>query len=249
MRLGAAAHLLPDIAQEDAMPRSLFDSLLSSARDLTQGQGSADLARRAKDGWNSQSALTKGAIAGGLLGLLLSGNGRRLVRTGAKVGGAALIGGLAYKAWQDWQAGKVAGAGADSADPGEMPDSSFLPPDAAGADDLAHRLLQAMIAAAKADGQITPEERARIHDALPQLGLGAEAQALVEAELDRPLDLGAVAALALTREQGAEIYAASLLAINPEGAAEKGYLALLAARLGLDPGLVDHLNARARALA
>ena len=45
-----------------------------------------------------------------------------------------------------------------------------------------------------------------------------------------------------------EIYAASLLAIDPDGAAEQGYLALLAARLHLDPGLVDHLHARARTL-
>lgn len=230
------------------MPKSLFDQLLSSARDLTKGQGASDVARKAKDGWNSQSALTKGAIAGGLLGILLSKNARRMVGTGAKVGGAALIGGLAYKAWQDWQAGKAAGA-AGPADDLPEPDAAFLPQDAAAADDLSHRLLQAMIAAAKADGQVTAEERARIADALPQLGLGAEARAIVAAELDTPLDIGAVAALATSKEQAAEIYAASLLAIDPDGAAEKGYLAMLSARLGLDPGLVEHLNARARALA
>ena len=105
-----------------------------------------------------------------------------------------------------------------------------------------------MIAAAKADGQITPAERARIADTLPQLGLGPEAQELIAAELDTPLDIGAVAALAHGEEQAAEIYAASLLAIDPDGAAEKGYLAMLAARLRLDPGLVEHLNARARTL-
>ena len=45
-----------------------------------------------------------------------------------------------------------------------------------------------------------------------------------------------------------EIYAASLLVVDPEAPAEKGYLAMLAARLGLDPGLVAHLHARAEAL-
>ena len=39
------------------------------------------------------------------------------------------------------------------------------------------------------------------------------------------------------------VYAASLLAVDPEGAAEKGYLAMLAARLHLDAGLVAHLHA------
>ena len=71
---------------------------------------------------------------------------------------------------------------------------------------------------------------------------------MLTAELDTPLDIGAVAGLAQDEAQAAEIYAASLLAIDPDGAAEKGYLAMLAARLNLAPGLVDHLNARARAL-
>ncbi len=71
---------------------------------------------------------------------------------------------------------------------------------------------------------------------------------MITAELDTPLDIAAIAALAQCEEQATEIYAASLLAIDPDGAAEQGYLALLAARLQLDPGLVDHLHARARTL-
>lgn len=228
------------------MAKSFFDSLLGGVKDLTGGQGASDLAGKAKTAWGNQSTLTKGAIAGGLLGVLLSGNARRLVGTGVKVGGAALIGGLAYKAYEDWKNGKTA-----SDEPMALPEpsDSFLPTDSAASEDLSHRLLQAMIAAAKADGQVTPEERAKIIDALPQLGLGDDAQALIADELAAPLDIGAVAALATGEEQAAEIYAASLLAINPDGAAEKGYLAMLAARLKLDAGLVDHLHARARALA
>lgn len=232
------------------MVKSLLDSLLGGVKDLTAGQSAGDLAGKARNAWDGQSTMTKGAIAGGLLAVLLSGNARRLVGTGVKVGGAALIGGLAYKAYEDWKSGKSA---AQTAGDGPValpqPDESFLPSDQLGAESLSQRLLQAMVAAAKADGQVTAEERARIADALPQLGLGADAQAMLAAELDAPLDIGAVAALAESEAQAAEIYAASLLAIDPDGAAEKGYLAMLAARLNLDPGLVDHLNARARALA
>ena len=79
------------------MVKSFLETLLDGAKNLTGGQGAADIADKAKDTWNSQSTLTKGAIAGGLLGVLLSGNARRLVGTGVKVGGAALVGGLAYK--------------------------------------------------------------------------------------------------------------------------------------------------------
>ena len=160
-----------------------------------------------------------------------------------------MIGGLAFKAYEDWKAGKSAGAASEGPLVLPEPSNAFLPTDPAAANDLSQRLLQAMIAAAKADGQVTPAERARIADALPQLGLGAAAQDILAAELDAPLDLGKIAALAGSEAEAAEIYAASLLAIDPDGAAEKGYLAMLAARLSLDAGLVEHLHARARALA
>lgn len=231
------------------MVKSLLDSLLGGVKDLTAGQSAGQIAGKARAAWQGQSTLTKGAVAGGLLAMLLSGNARKLVGTGAKIGGAALIGGLAFKAYEDWKNGKsVANASPD--DPIALPEptEAFLPSDQTDADALSQRLLQAMIAAAKADGQITPAERARITDTLPQLGLGPEAQDLITAELDTPLDIAAIAALAQGEEQATEIYAASLLAIDPDGAAEKGYLTLLAARLQLDPGLIDHLHARARTL-
>jgi uncharacterized membrane protein YebE (DUF533 family) len=44
-------------------------------------------------------------------------------------------------------------------------------------------------------------------------------------------------------ETAAEIYAASLMAIDRTGAAEQAYLTLLASRLNLAPGLVEQLNA------
>lgn len=229
--------------------RSLLDSLFANAKDMTGGAGAGGLARKAKDTWDGQSTLTKGAIAGGLLGVLLSGNARKLVGTGVKVGGAALIGGLAYKAYEDWKAGKSAAA-ARPDEPLALPEPSpdFLPTDAVAANDLAERLVQAMVAAAKADGHVTPTEHQRINAQLGQLGLEAEAQALIAAELDSPLDVGRIAGLARTPQEAAEIYAASLLVVNAEGAAEKGYLAMLAARLGLDAELVAHLHARAAQL-
>lgn len=231
------------------MVKSLLDSLLGGVKDLTAGQSAGQIAGKARAAWQGQSTLTKGAVAGGLLAMLLSGNARKLVGTGAKIGGAALIGGLAFKAYEDWKNGEsVANASPDDPIALPKPTEAFLPSDQTDADALSQRLLQAMIAAAKADGQITPAERARITDTLPQLGLGPEAQGLITAELDTPLDIAAIAALAQGEEQATEIYAASLLAIDPDGAAEKGYLTLLAARLQLDPGLVDHLHARARTL-
>ncbi len=231
------------------MAKSLFDSLLAGVQDLTKGGGVQGATSQAKDLWNNQSTLTKGAIAGGLLGVLLSGNARKLVGTGVQVGGAALVGALAYRAYQDWKDGKSA---AEPATAGQAalpaPSPNFLPPSAEAQEDLALRLVQAMVAATKADGHVTTAERARIMGQLPNLGLGDAAQALIAAEIDAPFDVNRIAALAHSPEEAAEIYAASLLVVDPEAPAEKGYLAMLAARLNLEAGLVEHLHAKAGAL-
>ena len=73
--------------------------------------------------------------------------------------------------------------------------------------------------------------------------------AFIDEEISRPLDIDAVAKGAGCPEQAAEIYAASLLVVDPEGPAEKGYLAMLAARLRLEPELVAHLHANVDGLA
>jgi uncharacterized membrane protein YebE (DUF533 family) len=225
--------------------KSILDQVMGSLNQATGPGGVKGMTGKARDTWDSQSTLTKGAIAGGLLGVLLTGGGRKMLGTGVKIGGAALIGGLAYKAYEDWKAGKsVAKNDAPMALPNPA-GTAFQPADADAADDLSTRILQSMIAAAKADGHITTDERTRIDAQLGNLGLGNEATAMIAAELDKPLDVARVAGLARTEEEGTQIYAASLLVVDPRGEAEKHYLAELAARLKLDAGLVSHLHARA----
>ena len=65
------------------------------------------------------------------------------------------------------------------------------------------------------------------------------------AELDAPLDVDRIAALAGSEAEATQIYAVSLLAIDPDNAEEKAYLAALARRLNLAPSLVDSLHAQA----
>lgn len=234
--------------------RSLLDSVIgtvkTTASDMTGGQGVGGLTEQARTAWGNQSTLTKGAIAGGLLGVLLGGSGtRRLAGSALKIGGAAVIGGLALKAWEDWKSGKsVTTAGGHAALP-EAAGTVFLPDDLEAAEDLAGRLLRAMVAAAKADGHVTPDERARIDEALTKLDLGAEAQLLISTELDAPLDVAHVAALARSPEEATQIYAASVLVIGQGDTADQSYLSSLAARMGLAPELVAHLDARAAELA
>jgi uncharacterized membrane protein YebE (DUF533 family) len=118
----------------------------------------------------------------------------------------------------------------------------FNPSTESGQQNLARHLLRAMIAAAKADGHVDPQEQARIFAEMDKLPLSSEDKAFVMDELRAKLDVDAVAAAAATPEEAAEIYTASLLAIDIDNAAERGYLAMLAARLKLDDALVAHLQ-------
>ena len=79
--------------------------------------------------------------------------------------------------------------------------------------------------------------------------LSSEEKAFVFDELASPLDIDAVVARADTPEHASEIYAASLVAMKPDTAAERGYLDALAFKLKLPQGLVDEIHRQAGATA
>ena len=166
----------------------------------------------------------------------------------------AAVGALAYGAYQRYSAGKGA---ADSALPqaaeAELPPapegSAFMPAknDAAGQETLGLTLVRAMIAAARADGRLDAKESRTIFQRIESMGLDPEDQALLVAEMGHPVDMDAIVNSATSPEVAAEIYVASLLAIDVDTADEKSYLAMLAARLKLPPELVTELNRQVEA--
>lgn len=187
---------------------------------------------------SSQRNAMSGA-AGLAAGLLLGGgNPGKLIGNAAKLGAIAAIGGLAYNAWQNYQTEQNSGAVAPRED-------AFVPPDSdqAAQEELGKTLVRAMIAAAKADGRIDADEKDAIFTKLETMSLSAAEKAWVFDELSGPLDINAVVARADTPEHAAEIYAASLVAITADTAAERTYLDALADKLGLEPGLVREIHA------
>lgn len=188
---------------------------------------------------NAQRNVMSGA-AGLAAGMLLGRGGFGGL---AKAGAVAAIGGLAYNAWRNHQA--------QQGNSGDIDRDSFIPGSASGPqyEALSKTLVRAMIAATKADGQIDPTEKEAIFKKLETMPLGAEEKAFVFDELSSPLDLNAVVADADTAEHGAEIYAASLVAITADTAAERAYLDALAHKLRLDPGLVAEIHRTAGAKA
>lgn len=197
---------------------------------------------------NNLGGIGGGAVAGGLVALLLgSKQGRKMAGTALQLGGMAVVGALAYKAYQNWQSGKtVTQSTIESAPAGLLPppsDTPFAPAQAEEQQSLSRHLLRAMIAAAKSDGHIDAKEQSTIFAEMDKLPLSADDKAFVMDELRKPLDVDAVARGARTPEEAASIYTASLLAIDVDNPAERGYLSLLAARLNLDEALVKHLHA------
>lgn len=188
-----------------------------------------------------------GGFAAGLApSMLMGSSGRKFLGKAAQYGAIAAVGGLAYHAWQNHQRNAAATAPASAsgvatlaptpaaADYEAAPaGTAFLPApdDAAAQEALGRALVRAMIAAAMADGKIDAAEKARIFERLSAMKLDAGAKAFVFHELNAPLDLNAVVSGVATPEMAAEIYAASLVAIECETPAEAAYLKLLAAPL------------------
>jgi uncharacterized membrane protein YebE (DUF533 family) len=103
-------------------------------------------------------------------------------------------------------------------------------------------MIRAMITAAKADGEIDPQERQRILGRLDEAGADAEAQAFVRDEMARPVDVPALVSAVDSPHTAIEAYAASLFAIDIDTPAEAAYMRQLAQGLGLNPTLVRELH-------
>jgi uncharacterized membrane protein YebE (DUF533 family) len=214
-------------------------------RGATGGQGAGDLLARAKD-MAGKNPLAAGAAIGGIGALLLGTRmGRGLAGSAAQAGALALIGGLAYKAYQNYSAGKPLLGGAAAGQIEEAPTESpyGTTGDSAADNETAMLMIRSMIAAAAADGMIDNEERSRIIGGLEQAGLDVNSAKFLDQEFAHPARVSDLVAAATTPEMKAQVYTAARIAIDPDTAEEKSFLAALSAQLGLDAGFVDHIEA------
>jgi len=173
---------------------------------------------------------------GALVGALLGGGGSSI--KGALGGGVmAVLGAMAYSA--------LKGSGSVS-EAQKIPVGLRQPENRQQEQELeqdAEIVLKAMINAAKADGQIDQFEIQRILSKLETAGSDTEARDFVINEMSKPMDLDGIVAAARTSPQlSAQVYAASLLAIEVDTPAERKYLHHLAERLGLSPEVISRLE-------
>lgn len=208
--------------------KSLLNQALNS--DLAK-QGQQQLQQHSNSG--TLKSLGAGAVSGGLVSLLMGSKkskklGKKVGKNALKVGGAAALGALAYKVYNDWQ-GKQ----------NTSPDH-----DQFNSNDLIHNeiILKAMIAAAKADGHVDQAEMVRIEATLKEAGADSQLQQLLHSELNKPLDPIDIAQLARSPQQAAEIYLASLIVVDEQNFMEKAYLQELARQLKLSPEITHQLE-------
>ena len=214
-------------------------------RKLSGGQGGGDLVAKAQE-IIKQNPGVAGALAGVLGSLVVgTGAGRTIATHAAKLGGLVLIGGLAYKAYENYRAGQSASV---SANPAPVPAPTGTGFEAqAQTNETATLYIRAMIAAASADGVVDEAELARITAGFSQVGQSPEAVAFIRQELARPATAAELAAACTSPEIAMQCYTAARVAIEPDSMGEKQFLAQLAAALGMDAALVQHVDAAATA--
>ena len=208
--------------------------------------GMAEAARKALGQTGGLGGAAVTGAAGGLLGMVLGG--KKKGRSVLTHGGAALLGALASRAYENWQKGQ-APAQAPVATPADPVPPRYLPAAAPASNGQPFELalIRAMIAAAKADGHVDAEEQSRIFAKVETLGLDAEGKAFVFDTLAKSPGVSEVAASAATPEQASELYLAARLAIDPDQPPERAWLEALAHRLKLPADLVAHLDRQADA--
>jgi len=215
-----------------------------AAPGAAQGGGVGDLLGQvlgAVQGGLSSAAQNPGQAGGigAILGGLLGGGGDSI--KGALGGGAlAMLASIAFKAMQGAGQG---GAGAEA--PGfNLPGLTApeTPEQHQAMETTAQIVLKGMINAAKADGQIDANEMQRIVGKLQEAGMDEQTKAWVMTEMSQPLNLDAFAAEIPSQEVAAQVYAASLLAIEVDTDGERRYLTQLAQKTGLHPMVAQHIQ-------
>jgi uncharacterized membrane protein YebE (DUF533 family) len=226
--------------------QNLFNQFLGSSSNSTATgntvSGITDSLGRLTS--NIPGGLAGGAAAGGIMALLMNNkSARKFAGKAATYGGAAVLGGLAYKAFQNWQRN---GGEYDNAAPAQIRvnnEKAFVEDALQPAFEL--KLIQAMIAAARADGHIDESEQGHIFNAVERMEMSNEMKGKVFDLMRQPISIADLVQGVENIEQKSELYLASCLVMNPDHAAELAHLDELARALSLPAGLAQQLQSQA----
>lgn len=179
-----------------------------------------------------------GDLLGGALGGTLGGRGGASASRGRGNTGMAILATIAMAALKNWTDGQRAQA----AFAGKESGFSAQELAAVSAPETEQLILRAMVSAAKADGQVSEDEIQRIIGKIDDDGVSADEKRFLIEALRQPLDMAGLIADVPNPVVAAEVYAASLLAIELDTPAEAAYLRQLGNGLGLDAPTISRLH-------
>ena len=236
--------MLPELNQrigEKMNTKSLLDQLLKSGNDVLQNNSKSKYRDNNSLTDTLSSALSGrggAALAGGALGLLLgSKSGRKMGGKVLTYGGLALLGTLAYKAYQNHQKNSNSNS-----------TENIKPLNQLSANETESHskiILIALIAAAKADGHIDEREQQLIDIEIAKMTSDSELHKWLQNELKKPLDPSEVARYAVDQSMASEMYLASLLTVDRQNFMEKTYVEELAKQLKIPITLKAELEQQA----
>ncbi len=226
------------------------------------GSGNPAQADSAAGSQNSGSTLSKitsqipgglagGAAAGGIVALLMSNkSARKFAGKAATYGGAAMLGGLAFKAYQNWQGNNSTTTESASIPAAAQTEQAFhqqaLADPSSKQAPFELTLIKAMIAAAKADGHIDAQEQGRIFETVEQMNMSAQHKGIIFDFLQQDISVQELVAGIDSIEMKSELYLASCLVIDPDHASERAHLDQLATALQLPADLSQQLEWQAQ---
>lgn len=202
--------------------QDILTSLMGTGQTVTQKVGGDNLAA---------------AGIGALLGAL---TGKSQSTTANSLGGGmmGLLGMMAYKALKN----SVGTTSSTTTTRATVPQNYTQPTPQQQAKD-AEIILTAMIDAAKSDGQVDAQELNRITANLQSSGAGQEGLNYVLKKLNGPMETAKIVSAVKNRpDLAAQVYSASLMAIEVDTDAERQYLAKLARSMGLTADVVKNIE-------
>ncbi len=227
----------------------LADGKTPSASQVAQNMPSA------RDTLNKVSGsipggLAGGAVAGGIMALLVGNkSARKFAGKAATYGGAAVLGGLAYKAYRNWQNNQPR---QDTSLVRNHEEAAFIqqalhhPADANAQAYFQLVLIKAMIAAARSDGHIDETEHQSIFSAVKEMQLGDDIKGQILDLFNRPISIEEIIRDVHTLEERSEVYLASYLVIEPDDHREREHLAQLSRALQIPGELEAQLRVQAQ---
>ena len=212
-----------------------------------QGANTDDIVGQITD-FLSKNKLGAGAALGGLGALILgTRTGRSIAVNAAKLGALAVVGGLAYKAYQNYRNGQSPEASRNIV-PEAAPGGTGFEADRVS-NEAARTYIRGMIAAAASDGRLDGEEQQRILGSLQQQGLDREAEEFLAHELNNPATIDDLVRGVRDDAEALQLYTAARVAIEPDTRGEQEFLYVLAERLGISHELRAHIEAGARGMS